>query len=78
MSEHGNSIFQPLTQVKNAILKYLPGFVEFRILNKSKDILDTYELPEGKDRKAFQPINLTVEHYDYTKVMVSKTIDCRM
>ena len=74
MSEHGNSIFQPLTQVKNATLKYLPGFVEFRILNKNKDILDTYELPEGKERKAFQPINLTAERYDYTEVHYPKQL----
>ena len=51
--------------------------MEFRILNKNKDILDTYELPEEKDRKAFQPINLTAERYDYTEVHYPKPLIAR-
>ena len=66
MKEHGNSIFQPLNQLKNTKLKYLPGFVEFKVLDKNGAILDTYQIPEGNDAKeACKPINLNEEHYDY-------------
>ena len=75
MKEHGNSIFQPLNQVKNTKLKYLPGFVEFKVLDKNGAILDTYQIPEGNDAKeACKPINLNEEHYDYTAMHYPKPL----
>ena len=75
MKEHGNSIFQPLNQLQNTKLKYLPGFVEFKVLGKNGAILDTYQIPEGNDAKeACKPINLNEEHYDYTAMHYPKPL----
>ena len=66
---------KPFNQLKNTKLKYLPGFVEFKVLDKNVTILDTYQIPEGNDAKeACKPINLNEEHYDYTAMHYSKPL----
>ena len=70
MKEHGDSIFQPLNQLKNTKLKYLPGFVEFKVLDKNGDILGTYQIAE----EACKPVNLNEEHYDHTAMHYPKPL----
>ena len=79
MKEYGNSIFQQFNQLKNTKQKYLPGFVEFKVLGKNGAILDTNQIPEGNNAKeACKPINLNEEHYDYTAMQLPKASYCWM